>query len=100
MQAASRRLLLLFLLGLDWAADPGLFAPAVLAGAQRWGNTATICPAGARVEATRRDDRAAPRAAPAAAAAAPRGDPGAGTRHRPRALCRGGLVYVLLSLRL
>jgi hypothetical protein len=100
MPAAFRQILLLLLLGLDWAADPGLLAPAVQAGVQRWGNTATVCPAGAGQEATRRDDGAAPGAAPAAAAGAPRAPDAAGPRNCPRAARRGGLVYVLLSLRL
>jgi hypothetical protein len=59
----TARLLMLFLLGVDWAADPASLAPALQLLASSEGSTENVCPSTAYREDVRRASQPAPRPA-------------------------------------
>jgi hypothetical protein len=101
MQSILHRVLLFVLLGLDWAADPSLLAPALHPLAKAWCNTENVCPSGGYQRALRREvapakrpsdhERFAGARAPSAPAV-----PAAGL---VRTISLAGLLYVFMSLR-
>jgi hypothetical protein len=99
MSAVLARLLLLLLLGVDWAADPSLVAPALQLLARPLASTENLCPSVAYREAVRKESAPAPQAAPAPRPhrqPAPRPRPGLPA---PAVALSVDLVYVLMSIR-
>jgi hypothetical protein len=101
MPSILSRLLLLVLLGLDWAADPTLLAPAVEVFAGAWRSTENVCPSVNYQRVVRRV--VAPATGPSSRERAP--DASARTRPEPRArithqfASATSRLYVFMSLR-
>jgi hypothetical protein len=101
MQLILHRVLLFLLLGLDWAADPSLLAPALHPLAKAWCNTENVCPSGGYQRALRREiapakrpsDRQRIAGAPAPSAPTFRAE------WLARATSLAGQLYVFMSLR-
>jgi hypothetical protein len=101
MFAVAGRLFLLFLLGVDWVADPSQLAPGLEAMAAPMASTECYCPSLAHRQAVRAQSVPAPRPTPAAGALADRpAPPQGGLRPEPLpAPCATiSLVYLFLSI--